>query len=377
MHKLSISQAKELIRFNARIMNTVTFVWGQFGVGKSQMMRQIATENPNDWLVDIRAGMFESVDFRGLPDRGFHGTGKDKVQLTVWNIPSVLPVVGNPHFEGCTGTIWLFLDESNQASQAVQGILYQIAEDRQAGEHKLLPNVRIVMAGNREGVDRGVVNKQPLPLSNRINHFELIVSKDDFLAYQRTQGILPPLAYAFYEFRPALLNTYDPANPAMLGVKTVATPRTTERMWAVWASKEKLSEPVKQAIMAGWVGEAVVAEIVTFEKIYRMIKDYLPEIRRDPATCRMPRQAYLDHAQQAGLKDMPADAALGLQCAVTVAVSGEMDMANADAFYKFLKRLPPDFTVMAMGMALERDPVLYGSDAFLEYAEAYKQTFAA
>ena len=375
MRKVNIDQAMEIIRFNARVMNTVTFIWGQFGVGKSQMMRQLASEDEDDWLCDIRAGMFEGVDFRGLPDHATHGTGKDKVQLTVWNIPSVLPVVGNPKFTGCKGIIWMFLDEANSAKADVQGILYQLAEDRQAGEHVLLPNVRIVMAGNREGIDKGVVVKQPLPLSNRINHIEVIVSTKQWIKYQRARGVLPALCYAFYEFRPALLNTYNPGDPKQVGVKTIATPRSSERAWMVYASKAKLSDIARDAIMAGWVGEGVAAEIASFAKIWDMIKNYMPEVRRDPEGCILPKQAYLDYARSQGLTDMPADAGLGLQCAVAIAISGEINLKNANHLYKFLKRLTQDFTIMAVQYALERDAELYETDMFIDYSVVYKQVF--
>ena len=375
MYQLSIPQAKELIRFNALEQDVVTFIWGQFGVGKSQMMRQIIRERPDDMLCDIRAGMFESVDFRGLPDHAKVGTGKTSTMLTVWNIPSVLPVVGNPRFEGCKGIIWLFLDESNQAKQDVQGILYQLAEDRQAGEHKLLPNVRIVMAGNREGVDKGVVNKQPLPLSNRMDHFELVVSVKDWIRYQMVRGKLPAICYALYEFRPNLLNTYDPSNSS---IKTVATPRTTERAWEAWANPafQSLPAPVRAAIIAGWVGEAVAAEIDSFVKIWDMLKTYMPEVRRDPSNCDLPKEAYAKYAARSKLTDMPADAGLGLQCAVVTAISGELTRSNIDTLYLFLSRLDPDFTIMALQYALERDPSLFETQAFIDYAHTYKQAFA-
>lgn len=375
MHKLTIPQAREAVRFNALIMNTVTFIWGQFGVGKSDMMRQIAAEDPKDWLVDLRLGQYQTVDLKGMPDREkIKGTAKN---LTVWDIPGTLPCVDNPKFAGCAGIIWLFLDEANQATAPVQGCAYQLTNDRCVGEHVLLPNVRIVMAGNREGVDKGVVNKQPLPLSNRVNHFELIVSVKDWLAYQRQRGKLPALAYAFYEFRPGSLNTFDPSNPKQVGVKTIATPRTSEKAWDVFAQGKDLSEPVRNAIVAGWIGEDVAADIASFRKIYDLIKDYLPEIRNDPAGARLPRQAYQDYAQQARLVDMPADAGLGLQCAVTVALSGELTRKTADHLYKFLKRLPADYCIMAWQYALERkgNEQLYETNAFLDYCSTYQQAF--
>ena len=377
MHQLTIPQAKEAILFNALQMNTVTFVWGQFGVGKSDMMRQIVAERPSDVLIDFRLSQYQTVDLKGMPDREkIKGTAKN---LTVWDVPGTLPFVDNPKFAMHTdGIIWLFLDEANSATQDVQGTAYQLTNDRCVGEHVLLPNVRIVMAGNREGIDKGVVTKQPLPLSNRVNHFELVVSVKAWLAYQQMRSLLPALAYAYYNFRPASLNNYDPSNPKQLGVKTVATPRTSERMWDVYVKGTTLSEPVRNAIMAGWVGEEIMADIASFGRIYNLIKDYMPEIRRDPATCMLPRQAYVEYAAKAQLEKMPADAGLGLQCAVTIAISGELTAKNIDHLYQFLDRLPPEYCIMAMTYALEnkkRGPELYETGAYLRYCKKYQQAF--
>ena len=77
---------------------------------------------------------------------------------------------GNPLFPA-DRPILLFLDELPSASIPVMAVHYQLMNKRRAGEHKLVDNVRIVCAGNR-GDDRGVMNRMPLRLCNRLSWFE-------------------------------------------------------------------------------------------------------------------------------------------------------------------------------------------------------------
>ena len=153
---------KQLVSFLSEVafdLDQPVMVWGQPGVGKSDAVRQMA-EAKGAVLVDIRLSQYDSVDLRGIPSV--------ESGLTRWNMPATLPFVGNPDFP-TDRPIVVFFDEINGAAPAVAGVAYQLVLDRAAGEHKLLPNVRIVAAGNREG-DKGVTNKMPLPLANRFAH---------------------------------------------------------------------------------------------------------------------------------------------------------------------------------------------------------------
>src|SRR5476649_2655661 len=110
------------------------FLWGPPGVGKSEVVAQVARTVGH--LIDVRAVLLDPVDLRGLP----HINGGGRAH---WCPPDFLP-----HDPASTGV--LFLDELPQAPQLVQNACLQLALDRRIGEYELPPGWCVVAAGNRE-----------------------------------------------------------------------------------------------------------------------------------------------------------------------------------------------------------------------------------
>ena len=94
-------------------------LWGPPGVGKSQMVAQIADRH-NAPLIDIRLSQMEPSDLRGIPFRS-----EDEV---VWAIPAMLPSTKRHGEEGI-----LFLDEITSAPPSVSAAAYQLILDRKLG----------------------------------------------------------------------------------------------------------------------------------------------------------------------------------------------------------------------------------------------------
>ena len=66
--------------------NISTFLWGPPGVGKSDIVRQVANDENID-LIDIRAVLLDPVDLRGLPR--FTDEGKtESVSYTHLTLPT-------------------------------------------------------------------------------------------------------------------------------------------------------------------------------------------------------------------------------------------------------------------------------------------------
>ena len=84
-------------------------IWGASGVGKSQIVRQVARDNLNWQFIDVRAVQLDPVDLRGLP-RVFG-------DQTEWVPPKFLPTSGRGI---------LFLDELTAAPQMTQAGCYQL-----------------------------------------------------------------------------------------------------------------------------------------------------------------------------------------------------------------------------------------------------------
>lgn len=340
MHSMNITDLKTFLKHIAVDHRQPVMVWGQPGVGKSQGIRQLCDELGAE-LVDVRLGQYDSVDLRGIP--------VPKDELTVWHVPSTLPFAGNPRFTD-DHPIVLFLDEINGAAPAVSGVAYQLVEDRAVGEHKLLSNVIVIAAGNRES-DRGVTSRQPLPLSNRFTHVEAVVDTDAFTAHAQRQGWAPE-GIAFLNFRKELLSTFDPAKPD----KAFATPRTWAKALTYFVDA-KMPAKIKQAAMAGAIGQGPAAEFWGFVDVWQKMPK-LSVIKADPAKAPLPDE-------------------MSMRYAVTVAISGELNLQNVKPFHTYLKRLDPEFVVLAWQLATTRDDSLFMTDEFLELAQTYKAVFQA
>ena len=178
--------------------HTPVMLWGPPGVGKSQMVAQIA-ERHGVPVIDIRLSQMEPSDLRGIP---FRTDGRVE-----WAVPALLP---DAERHGPSGI--LFLDEITSAPPAVSAAAYQLILDRRLGEYRIPEGWAIFAAGNRQG-DRGVTYTMPAPLANRFSHFEVETNLDDWVHWAYRNGI-DERVIAFLRFRPELLFDFDPAyNP--------------------------------------------------------------------------------------------------------------------------------------------------------------------
>ena len=231
--------------FNSTLtgQHTPVMLWGPPGVGKSQIIAQIADKHQVP-LIDIRLSQMEPTDLRGIPFRL-----NDRVE---WAIPSMLP---DAERHGPTGI--LFLDEITSAAPTVSTAAYQLILDRRLGEYFIPDGWAIFAAGNRQG-DRGVTYSMPAPLANRFTHYEVEAHLDDWVAWAHGRDI-DERVIGFLRFRPDLLFNFDPAhNP-------IACPSPRSWEFAHRALKKFIDMPVllRDALQA-CVGPAAGIEVKAF-----------------------------------------------------------------------------------------------------------------
>ncbi|MCB1763130.1 MAG: AAA family ATPase [Gammaproteobacteria bacterium] len=176
--------------------HTPVMLWGPPGVGKSQMVAQVARKHRVP-VIDIRLSQMEPSDLRGIPFRS-----GNQVE---WAVPALLPDANHHGHEGI-----LFLDEITSAPPAVSAAAYQLILDRRLGEYQVPEHWAIFAAGNRQG-DRGVTYTMPAPLANRFSHFEVETNLDDWVSWAYHNAIDERII-AFLRFRPELLFDFDPAH---------------------------------------------------------------------------------------------------------------------------------------------------------------------
>jgi len=231
------------------VQKVPTFLWGAPGIGKSSIVKSIAT-NKGIGFIDLRLALMDPTDLKGIPfyDKESH--------TALWAPPAFLPRDG----EGI-----LFLDELNSAAPAVQSSAYQLILDRAIGEYRLPDGWAIVAAGNRES-DRGVTYKMPAPLANRFVHFELEVSVEDWRAWA-FQAAIDPRIIAYISYKSEHLFTFDPkANE-----KSFATPRSWEYVHNILQSE--LAAQLLLDVISGAVGKEVAVSFLSFVKVMKKLPD--------------------------------------------------------------------------------------------------------
>ncbi|MBD3790445.1 MAG: MoxR family ATPase [Campylobacterales bacterium] len=227
------------------------FVWGAPGIGKSSIVKQIASAKGMEFL-DLRLSLLDPTDLKGIPF--FNADTKEGV----WAKPSFLPSV--PESRGI-----LFLDEINTAPPAVQASAYQLILDRKVGEYALPQGWSIVAAGNREN-DRGVVYKMPPPLANRFVHFEMEPDFNDWKAWAFKAGIESSLI-AYLAYDKSMLFTFDPLS----NEKSFATPRSWEYVDGIL--KAGIEEDLILDSISGAVGREAAVGYLSFKKVMRSLPD--------------------------------------------------------------------------------------------------------
>ena len=305
-------------------MNQPVFLWGSPGIGKSQLIAQVA-DDLGALMVDFRLSQIDAVDLHGLPDVDT----STSTATTTWRVPSTLPFEGTPFDtpDNRERIIVLFLDEAMQAPPSVQAVAFQLVLDKRIGEHKLMPNVRIVAASNRE-TDRAGTNRMLTPLANRFAHLDVTASLDPWVEWARENGIHPAVE-AYVRFRPDYLDTFEAAQVG--NHKAFATPRSWEvvsrvlHMMTDARTRVIEDKATTHLMVSGTVGAGVGSELLAFVDTW----ESMPSIDN-----------ILKHPDKAPVPDEPS-----MLFAVTAALGHRATKDNLDAIMDYADRLPKEYAI--------------------------------
>ncbi|CCH50162.1 AAA family ATPase [Pseudodesulfovibrio piezophilus] len=301
------------------------FLWGAPGVGKSQVVAQVADELGMA-LTDVRAVLLDPVDLRGLPSINSEGVAH-------WAPPAFLPTGGK-------GV--LFLDELNAAPPLVQAACYQLVLDRKIGEYTLPDGWTVIAAGNRE-TDRAVTHRMPSALANRFVHLDFSVDVEAWLQWADQAGLCQEVS-AFIRFRPNLLHNFDPKK----NEKAFPSPRSWEFAARIVAS---VPDPdVELSLLKGTVGPGAAAEFAGFSKMFRQLPD--PD-------------GVINHPETADVPDEPA-----VLYALCEALAQKADEETTESIMAYASRLPSEFGVLLVRDAVKTHRGMVDSPAFSQWATA-------
>ncbi|WP_420236887.1 AAA family ATPase [Telmatobacter bradus] len=306
-------------------------IWGACGVGKSQIVAQVADDLDFDFL-DVRAVQLDPVDLRGLP--------RIKDDQTEWVPPKFLPTAG----KGI-----LFLDELTSAPQMTQAGCYQLVLDRKLGEY-VLPDGWLVIAAGNPASERGVHFSMPRPLRNRFVHLKLEADLNDWCKWAVGAGVRPEII-AFLRFKPDLLHTADATSDA----NAWPTPRSWEMASNVLrgiANRQKTTflsgaSEFEAQLLDGTVGPAAAAELIAFLRLFRQLPS-IDEILLSPETAPLPTET-------------------SAQIAIATALGRAMTDSSVARGLKYLDRMPTEMRVMAMRDAAARDTAITHTPEFVRF----------
>lgn len=233
-------------------------LWGPPGVGKSTMVRNIASSRgyPESYgMVDLRLPQLDPTDLRGIP------MPNKELGVCKWYPPEFLPDNGRGHQNGI-----LFLDEIEKAPVSVKNAALQLVLDRRVGDYVLPDGWAIVAAGNRE--EDGTFS-QPIgsALANRMIHVEIENDPKTWLDWARSAEIYEDII-GFIEFRPDDLYPTR-KDGSGTGIKGNAFP--TPRSWEMGSKLMMAAKNDKERyrLLGASIGNEAAHEFKTWDAIYR------------------------------------------------------------------------------------------------------------
>jgi len=159
---------------------------GRHGVGKSQVVYQIAEERGLP-VVERRASQMTEGDLLGLPDTA--DTAINGRKATTWNAPDWLVTA-------CEQGVLLFLDEVDRATMEVRQGLFELTDSRKLNGWHLHEDTLIVAAvnGGEHGAQYQVGEMDPAEL-DRWTVFDVEPTTEDWLKW--ANGRVPSIVWDF------------------------------------------------------------------------------------------------------------------------------------------------------------------------------------
>lgn len=247
---MKLSDVKSLLKTMVEKKTAITpMLWGQHGIGKSSVVKQVGDELGYK-VLSIILSQKEAVDLAGVlytfEDKSL-GMSVTSSHPPVWFADAVK-----------NGNLILFLDEFNMARKEVLNAAFELVLDRRLNNTKLPDSVFIVCAGNPED-DRYDVTPMSESLRDRFMHIKVTYDLDDWMNWAK--GKLNPSIVNFIGAQPGNAYYVDAKND-VFPVEIRHSGRSWERLDMI--DKLPLADRIKTECYRGIVGTDVATAYVKY-----------------------------------------------------------------------------------------------------------------
>lgn len=235
MKAMSPSQIKKFV-INCLLIREIPYISGPPGIGKSDIMEQIADEF-NLKMIDVRLSQKLPEDLSGLPSLN-EKTGKAE-----YNPFDTFPMEGDEIPDGYSGWM-IFLDELSSASEEVFAAIYSLLLGHTVGGKKVHSKAVIVAAGNRS-TDSAIARPLPDTLITRMLPAQMKVSSTDWLKWAASASDSNDTVIEFIKKYPDMLHSTMDHNTRE-EVEPYPTPRGWRKVFKIVNLHEKTSNQIKK-----------------------------------------------------------------------------------------------------------------------------------
>ena len=253
----------------------------------SPVLDVLAPESDQFSLVVMRIGLFQSIDFGGVPVP----VEKDGVWRQVRALLENLPVCG-------VGL--LYLNEYPQGERSTQATARQVILENRIGDYHLPPGWRVVVDGNRQQDRAGSTAPLSIVTSSTVQ-IQIDPDPREWCAWAESAGIRTEVTswIAWQGGAPEnfLLN-FDPRKS-----EPFTCPRSLHILSDVLSELDELDVPEAVAVETykGIVGEAAAEAANVFFKLYRVTLPCIDEAIKNPLTAELPVGAGVGYVVSAAM----------------------------------------------------------------------------
>ena len=163
------------------------FIWGAPGIGKTEILHQVAKELEvavEEWHL----ATIEPTDFRGVPKvENVMNSNDPKDERSVSKLPALFPTSDGKNGKGGI----MFFDELNRAPEMVLGASLSLALSGRHGQYELPPHWIVIAAGNRPDDIPGRLIDDKI-LWNRFHHLNYKPEIEEWAEYSKTLPYMNP-----------------------------------------------------------------------------------------------------------------------------------------------------------------------------------------